>query len=190
MSEPLGTCKYIDRQTMQKQMTWIPRAMAIPENAALHACGRKQGLKKAAWDCRKEVVPQKPPEGKEVITELFCQTLKIAIFICSYNWSCCSFQKCCWKLLKKCGNLLEDEKTHTLFLLFLCLSLMPLYLVNIAVYNEITHESVDSFVGDISLIKLLWTIMTKECDISSCFCSSQTEKFLGHIFFLSSKRIE
>lgn len=48
MSEPLGTCKYIDRQTRQNQMTWIPSAMAIPENATLHICGGKQGLKKAA----------------------------------------------------------------------------------------------------------------------------------------------
>lgn len=48
MSEPLETCKYMDRQTKQNQITRIPSAMAIPENATLHICGGKQGLKKAA----------------------------------------------------------------------------------------------------------------------------------------------
>lgn len=48
MSEPLGTCKYIERQTRQNQVTWIPRTMAIPEKATLHICGRKEMLKKAA----------------------------------------------------------------------------------------------------------------------------------------------
>lgn len=69
MAGPLGICSYIDWPS-RKQMTWIPRTMAIPENATLHFCGRKQGLKKQPKTVGQKVVPQKTSEGGEVRTVL------------------------------------------------------------------------------------------------------------------------
>lgn len=76
MLEPLGTCKHINRQTRLKQKTWIPGVMAMPENATLHICGRKQGLRKVAEAVEQKVVPKKPPKGWEAIRQLLSQMLK------------------------------------------------------------------------------------------------------------------
>lgn len=60
MSEPLWTCKYINRQARQKQMTWIPTAVTVPEIAALCIWGRRQRLKKHPETVEQEVIPRKP----------------------------------------------------------------------------------------------------------------------------------
>lgn len=49
---------------------------------------------------------------------------------------------------------------------------MPLYLMKVAVYDEIALASTDSFIGGIFVIKLLWTITTKESGISPDTSSS------------------
>lgn len=186
MSRPLETSKYINKQRRQNQMTWISRAMAIPENATLHIWGRKHGLKKAAWDCRKWGCPPETTRWRGSYNGTVLSDPKNRNFYLQLQLKMLFFPE---TLLKAPGEMWKLargwENSHAASLL--SLSLMPFCLVNIAVYSEITHASVDSFVGDIFLIKLLWTIMTEEFEISTCFHSSESEKNFGNFFSFPTK---
>lgn len=189
MSRPLGTCKYINKRRRQNQMTWISRAMAILENATLHICGRKQGLKKAAWDCRKRGCPSETTRWRGSYNGTVLSDPKNRHFYLQLQLKLLLFPEMLLKAPREMWKHARGwENSHAPSLL--SLSLVPFCLVNIAIYSEITHASVDSFVGDVFLMKLLWTIMTKEFEISTCFHSSESEKNFGHLFYLSNKGID
>ena len=167
-------------------MTRVPRAVAIPENTTLHICGRKQRLKKAAWDCRTRGCLSETTRASRSYNRTVLSDLKNRHFYLQQQLKLLLFPEMLLQTSREMWELPRRwENSHTVSV---SLSLMPLCLANIE--HEITPASADSFVGDIFLIKLLWTITTKQCEISPCFCSSQTEKCVGHVFFLSNERTD
>lgn len=110
--------------------------MAISENATSHICVRKQGWKKQPEAVEQDVVPRNPPKGGEAIKRSVVSDLKNRDFYLQLQQVASLF-----KIFAE--NSLEDEKTH--ILLFLSVTYAS-YLVNVAVYSEITHVPVDCFV--------------------------------------------